>query len=256
MSSQAPRRASEQQQRFIFGSEETGSSSAISAMRMSSRDLTTSEGRAELVEGVTRLSGGRIDGIVANAGGGPPQTSLQLNFFGAVATLEGLRPLLKASSAPRAVAVSSIASFGPADPGLVKACLSMDERAAIAAAWEFAAKTAPLDKMTTAQGMKVGLDLYGARQAFLELLVPQSRGQTAMGWRRDSAERGCSRIYRHARGFIHPFRSRPERGDGADGADARGISSSSRADGRDPGLVREPGKFADDGTNPVCGWWR
>jgi NAD(P)-dependent dehydrogenase (short-subunit alcohol dehydrogenase family) len=124
-------------------------------------DLTTAEGRAGLIDGVTRLSGGRIDGIVANAGGGPPQTSLQLNFFGAVATLEGLLTLLKASPAPRAVAVSSIASFGHADPGLVKACLSMDERAAVAAAWEFAAKTAPLDKMTPAQGMKVGLDLYG-----------------------------------------------------------------------------------------------
>ena len=30
---------------------------------------------------------------------------------------------------------------------------------------------------------------------------------------------------------------------------------SSRADGRHPCLVREPGKFADDGTNPFCRWW-
>ena len=76
-------------------------------------DLATSEGRAELVDGVTRLSGGKIDAIVANAGGGPAETMLSLNFFGAVATLEGLRPLLKASPAPRAVMVSSVASFGP-----------------------------------------------------------------------------------------------------------------------------------------------
>lgn len=130
-------------------------------------NLATSEGRAALVDGVARLSGGRIDGIVANAGGGPAETSLQLNFFGAVATLEGLRPLLKASPAPRAVAVSSIASFGPADPGLVKACLSMDERASIAAAREFAAKIAPLDKMTPAQGMQVGLDLYSVAKQSL-----------------------------------------------------------------------------------------
>ncbi|HEV2170004.1 MAG TPA: SDR family NAD(P)-dependent oxidoreductase, partial [Candidatus Binatus sp.] len=59
-------------------------------------DLTTREGRGELVEGVTRLSAGSIDAIIANAGGGPPQTSLSLNFFGAVATLVGLRPLLTA----------------------------------------------------------------------------------------------------------------------------------------------------------------
>src|SRR5437763_1130756 len=89
-------------------------------------DLTTSEGRAALVEGVKRLSGGRIDAIVANAGGGPAETSLSLNFFGAVATLEGLRPLLESSPAPRAVVVSSIASFSPTDPVLLEACLSLD----------------------------------------------------------------------------------------------------------------------------------
>ena len=60
-------------------------------------NLATIEGRAALVEGVTRLSGGRIDAIIANAGGGPAETMLSLNFFGTVATLEGLRPLLNAS---------------------------------------------------------------------------------------------------------------------------------------------------------------
>src|SRR5438132_580993 len=123
-------------------------------------NLTTREGRAELVDGVTRLSGGRIDGIVANAGGGPAETSLSLNFFGAVATLEGLRPLLEASPAPRAVAVSSIASLSPTDPALLDACLSLDEDRAIAAAKEYAAKTAALDMTTAAQALKVGLDLY------------------------------------------------------------------------------------------------
>jgi NAD(P)-dependent dehydrogenase (short-subunit alcohol dehydrogenase family) len=33
-------------------------------------NLTTNEGRAALVGGVKRRAGGRIDGIVANAGGG------------------------------------------------------------------------------------------------------------------------------------------------------------------------------------------
>ena len=50
-------------------------------------DLSTIEGRAALIDGVARLSGGTIDGVVANAGGGPPETMLALNFFGAVATL-------------------------------------------------------------------------------------------------------------------------------------------------------------------------
>lgn len=97
-------------------------------------DLATEEGRLALREGVARLSRGRIDAIVANAGGGPAETSLSLNFFGAVATLEGLRPLLADSPAPRAVAVSSIAVLRPDRRGLVEACLRMDEAAAIAAA--------------------------------------------------------------------------------------------------------------------------
>jgi NAD(P)-dependent dehydrogenase (short-subunit alcohol dehydrogenase family) len=123
-------------------------------------NLTTPEGRAELVDGVTRLSGGRIDGIVANAGGGPAETSLQLNFYGAVATLEGLRPLLESSDAPRAVAVSSIASFSPMDSRLVDACLSMDEPAAIAAAWEFATRNGPVDAMSAVEATNLARDLY------------------------------------------------------------------------------------------------
>jgi NAD(P)-dependent dehydrogenase (short-subunit alcohol dehydrogenase family) len=97
-------------------------------------DLATPEGRAALVDGVTRLCGGRLDGIVANAGGGPPETMLSLNFFGAVATVEGLRPLLDTSAAPRAVVISSVAALGPLDGGLVEACLRGDEAAAVAAA--------------------------------------------------------------------------------------------------------------------------
>jgi len=109
-------------------------------------DLATADGRAKLVEGVARLSGGRIDAIVANAGGGPPETMLSLNFFGAVATLEGLRPLLEGSPSPRAVMVSSIASLSPTDPGLVEACLDANEHAATVAAKDaLAAGAAPLD---------------------------------------------------------------------------------------------------------------
>src|SRR5580692_11538401 len=85
-------------------------------------DLATSEGRVALVDGVTRLSGGGIDGIVANAGGGRPETSVSLNFFGAVATLDALRPLLGSSCAPRAVAVSSVAAMRQPQEGLVEAC--------------------------------------------------------------------------------------------------------------------------------------
>jgi NAD(P)-dependent dehydrogenase (short-subunit alcohol dehydrogenase family) len=112
-------------------------------------DLATDEGRAALVDGVKRVAGGRIDAIVANAGGGAPESMLALNFFGAVATLEGLRPLLEGSPAPRAVAVSSIASMSPVDPRIAEACLKMDEPAAIAAG---------RDAVVAGKGP---LDLYG-----------------------------------------------------------------------------------------------
>ena len=109
-------------------------------------DLATIEGRAKLVEGVIGLSGGRIDAIVANAGGGPAETMVALNFFGSVATLEGLRPTLAASPAPRAVMVSSVASLGPLEARVVEACLKMDEPAAIEAGRDaLAAGKGPLD---------------------------------------------------------------------------------------------------------------
>jgi NAD(P)-dependent dehydrogenase (short-subunit alcohol dehydrogenase family) len=109
-------------------------------------DLATIEGRAKLVDGVVRLSGGKFDAIVANAGGGPTETMLALNFFGAVATLEGLRPMLVTSPAPRAVMVSSVASLGPTDPRLIEACLSMDEPRAIGTAKDaIAAGKGPLE---------------------------------------------------------------------------------------------------------------
>ena len=133
-------------------------------------DLTTAEGRADLVEGVTRLSGGAIDAIVANAGGGPPETSLALNFFGAVATLDGLRPLLEGSAAPRAVAVSSIASLRPAHAPLVEACLTMDEPAAVAVAKSLFAEGGPprTGPNPLPDNLPAPLDFYGAAKYALQ----------------------------------------------------------------------------------------
>jgi NAD(P)-dependent dehydrogenase (short-subunit alcohol dehydrogenase family) len=95
-------------------------------------DLTTAEGRQAMVDGVTELSGGTIDAIIANAGlSGETAAVVTLNFFGAIATLEGLRPLLSGSSAPRAAATVSMASLFPPDDELVNACLAHDEPAAL-----------------------------------------------------------------------------------------------------------------------------
>lgn len=120
-------------------------------------DLTSLDGRAALMEGVARKSDGAIDAIIANAGGGPAETSVQLNFFGAVATLEGLRPLLARSAAPRAVAVSSIGSLFASRTDLVDACLRGDETAAVAVA-----RTAQDNmEVTGADAMHVREYIYG-----------------------------------------------------------------------------------------------
>lgn len=98
-------------------------------------DLTTADGRASLVEQVRALTDGHVDGVVANAGlAHQAPADVAVNYFGAVATLEGLRPLLAASSAPRAVATASMASIMEHDDELVDLCLVADEPGALARA--------------------------------------------------------------------------------------------------------------------------
>lgn len=98
-------------------------------------DLTTAQGRRDLVEQVSALTEGRIDAVVANAGlAHPVPATVGVNYFGAVATLEGLRPLLASSPAPRGSLTCSMASIMPVDAELVDLCLAGDEPAALARA--------------------------------------------------------------------------------------------------------------------------
>ncbi len=98
-------------------------------------DLATSAGRAAMIDQATDMSGGVLDGVFAVAGiaDDSPLTA-QVNYFGAVATLDGLRPLLTRSRAPRAVAVSSIALTFPINDLLLAALVNGDEPAAVCAA--------------------------------------------------------------------------------------------------------------------------
>ena len=95
-------------------------------------DLSASGGRQAMIEQVTDRSNGMIDAILAVAGvdiAGAP--TVAVNYYGAVATLEGLRPLLLKSPAPRAVAVSSITSVHPFDPHLLNLLLDGSEDQAL-----------------------------------------------------------------------------------------------------------------------------
>lgn len=95
-------------------------------------DLATEAGRDAMVEGVMAIGDGSIDAVVACAGiadEGP--ATVAVNFFGAVATVVGLRPLLAAADAPRAVVIASVASIMGAEREVVDACLAGDEPLAL-----------------------------------------------------------------------------------------------------------------------------
>jgi NAD(P)-dependent dehydrogenase (short-subunit alcohol dehydrogenase family) len=104
-------------------------------------DLATVNGRAALVNRATELSSGSIDAIYAIAGLAlPVPATVRVNFFGMIATLQGLRPLLLSVSAPRAVGVTSMASLGPVNDQLVAAITAGDEAAGVARAEALADK--------------------------------------------------------------------------------------------------------------------
>jgi len=101
-------------------------------------DLADRAGRAQMVDQVERISGGAVDAVVACAGiaGGGPGSGphvVRVNYFGALATLEGLRPLLIRADRPRAAVVASIGVTAAVHDPIVEACLAGDEPAAIEA---------------------------------------------------------------------------------------------------------------------------
>ena len=104
-------------------------------------DLGTPAGRAAAVDEVGERSGGALDGVVTWAGlaglsDRPGSLVASVNYFGTVALLEGLRPLLAAGDRPAAVAISSNSTT--VQPGVpmdvVERCLDGDEDGARAAA--------------------------------------------------------------------------------------------------------------------------
>jgi NAD(P)-dependent dehydrogenase (short-subunit alcohol dehydrogenase family) len=105
-------------------------------------DLGTLEGRREAAERVAELSGGSLEGVVSGAGLGPygePEPILRVNFFGALAILDDLMPLLAKGTDPAAVAISSIGAIyadvipDQAVPECLDACMAGEEETAVAA---------------------------------------------------------------------------------------------------------------------------
>ena len=98
-------------------------------------DLSTAEGRDKAVTAVRKASDGILDGIAAFAGVGPQlgaAAQVTVNYFGAVALLEGLRATLATGAAPAALVASSIAAtIAPYDDDVLDAMLADEEEKAL-----------------------------------------------------------------------------------------------------------------------------
>lgn len=93
-------------------------------------DLSHAAGRQAMLAAVNARAPEGITGIAAVAGSArldDPALIVSVNHFGAVATLELLRPLLASAPRPRAMLVASSAVLLPYDQPIVDACLASDE---------------------------------------------------------------------------------------------------------------------------------
>lgn len=98
-------------------------------------DLADGDGRKHAVDVVLELCDGRLDGVVVCAGLGPHvqpvSTIVRVNYFGALAMLDGLLPALEAGDAAAAAAVASnSAGITPVDQALLDAMAADDEASA------------------------------------------------------------------------------------------------------------------------------
>ena len=134
-------------------------------------DLATPAGRDAMVRDVERACGGLLDGLVAGAGvsGAPGPVVASVNYFGAIATLEGLRPMLAAGTSSSAVAISSNSTTTQAGYALevVDACLRGDEDEArrLTASDDDGINTYPATKLALARWVRrqaTGADWVGA----------------------------------------------------------------------------------------------
>lgn len=138
-------------------------------------DLSTAAGRALMVEAVGESANGAIDAIIACAGlSAPTVATARVNYYGAVGTLEGLRPLLVRSSAPRAVAVASMASLFPPDDELLHLFLDGAEEDAVERAGVLAADpgTSGLIYGTSKRALALWIRRHAAREEWAYAGIP------------------------------------------------------------------------------------
>jgi NAD(P)-dependent dehydrogenase (short-subunit alcohol dehydrogenase family) len=85
-------------------------------------DLSSEAGCTAMVDAITAIVDDHVDAVIANAGVlAPDALCYAVNYHGAIRTLEGLRPMLAKSRAPRAVVTASLAVSTVLKPGMAEA---------------------------------------------------------------------------------------------------------------------------------------
>src|SRR5262245_24306419 len=142
-------------------------------------DLGTQEGRSSALAAIERISGGALEGVVSAAGAGPYDDArivTRVNYFGAIAMLDGLLELLARGRDP-AVAISSIGAIfeALAIPAYIEACLAGDEAGALRAIEGRDGNTAYVNaKRAFALAVRRRAATWGARGVRLNAILPGS----------------------------------------------------------------------------------
>lgn len=143
-------------------------------------NLASAEGRQTAIDAITDRSEGAIDGLVTWAGVAglshlPGSLLVSVNYFGTVALVDGLRPLLALGQDSAVVAVSSNSTTcQPGVPQLVvDACLAGDEGAARAAGDEAGAlATYPATKLAVARWVRRHAADWAASGITMNVIAP------------------------------------------------------------------------------------
>jgi NAD(P)-dependent dehydrogenase (short-subunit alcohol dehydrogenase family) len=141
-------------------------------------DLSTVDGRRRAVTETTERAGGHLDGVVACAGLGPHvkpfEAIAKVNYFGALAYLDGLLPALAGGEAPAAVAISSNgATLTPTHQAFVDVLLTDDEEASCAMAATLDGATVyGMSKLAMTIGLRRRVGTWAAEGVRLNAVAP------------------------------------------------------------------------------------
>ncbi len=140
-------------------------------------DLSTPDGRAAAVDAVREAGGGALGGAVACAGLGPQVSPAHriaaVNYFGALAFLDGVGPMIQRGGAAVAVASNS-ATMTPQDgEGLVDLLLAGEEAKALEVADRLhGAFVYGMSKLALSRAVRQRVAEWGGRGVRLNAIAP------------------------------------------------------------------------------------